>query len=81
MNAQTRLTARTSWGQPTTANSNLDGVTGSYKNVVAGSLNGTLIKTIIVKAIVSTTTDGMVRLFVQKGSIVTILMEIPVPHH
>ncbi len=77
--SQTMFKAKVRWGQLTTANSNLDGLTGAYVNVVTGGGNGTLIKTIIIKGTVSTTQDGMIRLFIKSGSNVTLIMEIPIP--
>jgi len=83
MKAETQLVAHTSWVTISVANSNLDGTTGTYGSVVTGSTKGTLIKSLIIKAQVSTTTDGMVRIFVKNDgtpdSNVNLLMEIPIP--
>jgi hypothetical protein len=61
-----------------TANSNLDG-TGTLATLITGTNNGTLIKSITVKAIGSSTI-GMVRLFISTGGgTPTLFMEIPIP--
>ncbi|MGE0568124.1 MAG: hypothetical protein AB7O73_09260 [Bacteroidia bacterium] len=52
----------------TTGNSNLDGSTGTYYSVLTGSTNGTLIKTLIIKA-QQTTSLGMIRVFAQKSGL------------
>jgi hypothetical protein len=78
MAAETQYTANTGKVTISTANSNLDG-TGTLGTLLTGASNGTLIKTIIVKATVSTT-EGMVRVFIYDGSSNTrLLQEIPVP--
>jgi hypothetical protein len=83
MKAETKYTALTSWAVISTANTNLDGTTGVYGTVVNGDGDGTLIKSIIIKSQVSTTTNGMIRLFVKNDgtpdSNVNLLMEIPIP--
>lgn len=66
MAEETQYTAKTGIVQISTANSNLDG-TGTLGNVITGAAYGTLIKTISIKAIV-TTTKGMVRLFVENAT-------------
>lgn len=78
MAAETQYTPNTGMVTISTANSNLDG-TGTLGTVITGASNGTLIKTITIKAIV-TTTQGMVRIFVDdaKGGIV-LLKEIEIP--
>jgi hypothetical protein len=62
-----------------TANSNLDG-TGTLATVVTGASNGTLIRSITIKAIV-TTTRGMVRLYIEdSGATFTdLIMEVEIP--
>jgi len=81
--AETKLVALTSWTIISTANSNLNGTTGSYGVVVTAASNGTLVKTILIKSQVTTSADGMIRLFVQNDgspdSNVNLLMEIPIP--
>lgn len=81
----TNYTANTSASSISVANSNLDGTTGTVVTVyTAGSsatYKGSKIKSIIIKGITSSTSDGMIRLFIQNtGSTVTrLFMEIPVP--
>lgn len=81
----TNYTANTGVGVVTTANSNLDGTTGSVITILtagaSATYRGTLIKSIVIKAIGSPTVDGMVRLYIQNtGSTVTKLFtEIFVP--
>lgn len=76
MAAETQYTASTAFATVSSANSSLDG-TGAV-TVLTGASNGTLVKTVTVKATVSTT-NGMVRLFVYDGSSSKIIMEVPVP--
>jgi hypothetical protein len=59
-----------------TQNSNLDG-TGPITSIITAASNGTLIKTLIIKAQVSTT-QGMIRLYVNSGGQNRILSEINV---
>jgi len=64
-----------------TANSNLDGTTGTYGTVFTASAGnkGSLISSVTIKAQVSTT-PGMVRLFLNSPGVVTgCIAEIPVP--
>ena len=81
----TNYTANTGIGTVSTANSNLDGTTGTVSTILtagaAGTYKGCNIKSIIIKGTASTTVDGMIRLFIQNsGSTVTqLLMEVPVP--
>ena len=82
----TNYTANTGVGLISAANSNLDGtgtvVTIFTAGTTASGYNGSRIKSIVIKAIVSTgtTTDGMVRLFIQDtGSTTTLFTEIFVP--
>lgn len=75
---ETVYTANTGLITISTANSNLDGG-GTLETIITGSANGTLIKTLIIKA-QTDTSHGMIRLFVQKsGGSNTLLREIPVP--
>lgn len=61
-----------------TANTNLDG-TGTLGTVLTAASNGTLIKTITIKA-TGTTTRGMIRLYIGDGSTFTrIIDEVDVP--
>lgn len=60
-----------------TANSNLDG-SGTLGTVLTGASNGTLVKTVTVKA-TGNTSQGMVRLFVWDGSNNRLLTEVEVP--
>lgn len=77
MAAETQYTANTGCVTISTANSNLDG-TGTLGTVLTGASNGTLIKSIIVKAQTSTT-QGMIRLFVNGGGATELIAEIEVP--
>ncbi|HWY13298.1 MAG TPA: hypothetical protein VN026_18345 [Bacteroidia bacterium] len=78
MAAETQYTAQTGIQQVTTANSNLDGTTGTYCSaILTGASSGTLIVSITCKA-VATTTEGMIRLFVSGGGATRMIMEIPV---
>lgn len=77
MAAETQYTANTGMVKISTANSNLDG-SGTLGTVLTGASNGTLIKTVTVKA-TSNTSQGMVRLFVYDGSNNRLLTEIEVP--
>lgn len=61
-----------------TANSNLDG-TGSLGTVLTATQDGTLVKSIIIKA-TGNTTLGMVRLFIDNGGgTIVLLQEIMIP--
>ncbi|MGZ3949111.1 MAG: hypothetical protein ACXVPU_13520 [Bacteroidia bacterium] len=82
----TNYTANTGVGLISVANSNLDGtgtvVTVFTAGTAANGYKGARIKSIIIKAIVSTgtTTDGMVRLFIQDtGSTTKLFTEVFVP--
>lgn len=77
MAAETQYTANTGMVKISTANSNLDG-SGTLGTVLTGASNGTLIKTVTVKA-TGNTSQGMVRLFVYDGSNNRLLREIQVP--
>jgi hypothetical protein len=82
MKSETKYIAHTSWVVISIANSNLDGITGTYYDVVRANSNGTFIKTLIIKSQVTTTSNGMVRLFVKNGTPnnnVNLLKEIPIP--
>jgi hypothetical protein len=79
----TNYTANTGIGTVSIANANLDGTTGTVATILtAGSsatYKGCMIKSIVIKALGSPTTDGMIRLFIQNtGSTVTqLLTEVP----
>jgi len=78
MAAETQYIANTGLVTISTANPNLDG-TGAFGTVIkAADLVGLLIKTIIVKAAQSTT-QGVVRLFINDGTNTKLLKEIEVP--
>jgi hypothetical protein len=66
MAAETQFTANTGMVSISTANSNLDG-TGTLGTVLTAASNGTDIKSITIKSTV-TTTEGMVRLFLDDGN-------------
>lgn len=76
MAAETQYTANTAMAPIAEANSNLDG-TGAV-TILTGASNGTLIKTVVIKA-QGNTTPGMVRLFVYDGTNTKILAEVEVP--
>jgi hypothetical protein len=79
MAEETQYTANTGWATISTANSSLDG-SGTLGTVLtAGGANGTLIKSVIVKAQAGGTGRGMVRLFVDNGAgTIRLIKEIPV---
>ncbi|MGB3949062.1 MAG: hypothetical protein WBM13_13840 [Bacteroidia bacterium] len=81
----TNYIANTNSATISVANSNLDGTTGTVVTVfTAGSsatYNGCKIKSIVIKGVTSSTTDGMIRLFIQNtaSSVTKLFTEIPVP--
>lgn len=77
MAAETQYTANTAMATISTANSNLDG-TGTLGTVLTAAANGTLLKTVTVKAIVNTT-QGMVRLFIYDGVNTKLIAEVEIP--
>jgi len=78
MAAETQYTANTGMVQISTANSALDG-SGTLGTVLTAASSGTVIKSVIVKAITNVT-EGMVRLFIDdNNSTKELLLEIPVP--
>ncbi len=80
MAQETQYTANTGMVSISTANSNLDG-TGTLGTVLTASAagtNGTLIKSVTVKA-TGNTTQGMVRLFIYDGTNTRLVAEIEVP--
>lgn len=78
MAEETQYTANTGMQTISTANTNLDGTGTLSAAIITGASNGTLIKTVTVKAQVNTT-QGMVRLFVYDGSNTKLLTEIEIP--
>jgi hypothetical protein len=77
MAAETQYTANTGMVNISTANSNLDG-TGTLGAVLTAASNGTLIKSVTCKALVSTT-EGTLRLYVYDGTSTRLIQEIHVP--
>lgn len=77
MASETQYTANTGCVTISTANSNLDG-TGTLGAVLTGAANGTLIKSIIIKA-QTNTTQGMVRLYSNGGGATELIAEIEIP--
>lgn len=78
VNERVKYTANTGTGLISTANANIDG-TGTLVSIITGASNGTLVRTITCKGIVSTS-RGMVRIFVNNGSSTTgLLFEIEIP--
>ncbi len=78
MAEETQYTANTGMQTVSTANPNLDG-TGTISNaIITGASSGTLIKTVTIKAQVSTT-QGVVRLFVYDGTNTKLLTEVEIP--
>lgn len=76
MAEETQFTVNMGLATISTANGNRDG-TGTIGNVITGASNGTLIKTVTVKA-QTNTTEGIIRLYVYNGTITGLLAEIPV---
>ena len=71
------LTANTGINVIDTANPNLDG-SGTIVQVFTAGINGSIVKSIIVKAI-QPTTSGMIRLFRQNGSDIVLFKELIMP--
>ncbi len=76
MAKETQYTANTAMATIDTQNTNMDG-TGAV-TVLTGASNGTLIKTVKIKA-QGNTTPGMVRLFVYEGANTKIIAEVEIP--
>jgi hypothetical protein len=74
--AQYASTPRCAIAQATTANTARDG-TGTIATVFTSGTNGSRIDAIDIKA-VSTTTAGMIRLFIHDGTNTRLLTELPV---
>lgn len=79
MAEETQYTASTGLVSIATANGERDG-TGTLGTVLTGAANGTLIKSVLIKAITNTT-QGMIRLFVDdaSGTNIRLIKEILVP--
>lgn len=78
MAEETQYTANTGMRTISTANSNLDGSGSISEAIITGASNGTIIKTVTIKAI-GNTTHGMVRLFIYDGSNTKLASEIEIP--
>lgn len=78
MAEETQYTANTGMQTISTANSNLDGTGTLSSAIVTGASNGTLIKTVTIKA-QGNTTQGMVRLFIYDGTNTKLISEIEIP--
>lgn len=74
--AQYASTPKCGVGQVSVANTNRDG-TGTIATVFSAGANGSRIDAIDIKA-VSTTTAGMIRLFLHDGTNTRLLTEVPV---
>lgn len=77
---RTKYTASTGSYNMVTANTNLDGTSGTFYTILECSVaNGTLIKTITIKA-ATTLTKGMVRLFINDNATNPFLIaEVEIP--
>lgn len=71
------VTPRIGMAEVTVANTNRDGTTGAYVDVIIGAATGTRVAEIVIQASV-TTTAGMVRLFVTDGVTTSMFDEITV---
>jgi hypothetical protein len=78
MAAETQYTVQLGMQQVSTANSNLDGTTGTYSNtIVTGASNGSLVLRAKIKSTM-TCSQGMIRFFVTGGGSTRLIMEVPV---
>lgn len=77
INERAKYTANTGTTIISTANTNLDG-TGTLGTVLTAASNGTLVKTVFIKAITNTT-RGMIRLFITGGGNTRLFAEVKVP--
>src|ERR1044072_965439 len=77
MAEETLYTANTGCVSISTANTNLDG-TGTLGTVLTAGSNGTLVKSVTIKA-QTNTTQGMVRLFITGGGATQLIAEIEIP--
>lgn len=71
------VTPRIGITQVSVANTNYDGTTGTYADVIIGAATGTRIAEIVIQA-AATTTAGMVRLFITNGVITRMFDEVSV---
>ena len=71
------VTPRIGMAELSAANTNRDGTTGTYVDVIIGASTGTRIAEIVVQASV-TTTAGMVRLFITDGVTTRMFDEVSV---
>ncbi|MCW3071902.1 MAG: hypothetical protein JWO44_1792 [Bacteroidetes bacterium] len=81
INERVQYTAVSSEALIDTANPNLDG-SGAFGTLMIGSFNGTLVRSLTIKAI-GNTTLGMIRIFVRHNvfhGATALLTEIPVPY-
>lgn len=71
------VTPRIGMAQVSVANTNYDGVTGTYVDLIVGASTGTRIAEIVTQA-AATTTAGMVRLFITNGVTTRMFDEISI---
>lgn len=71
------VTPRIGMAQVSVANTNYDGTTGTYVDVITGASTGTRVAEIVIQA-AATTTAGMVRLFITDGTTTRMFDEISV---
>lgn len=71
------VTPRIGFTQVSTANTNYDGTTGTYADVIVGAATGTRIAEIVIQAAASTSA-GMVRLFITNGVTTRMFDEVSV---
>lgn len=71
------VTPRIGMAQATVANASYDGTTGTYVDVIVGASTGTRIAEIVIQA-ASSTSAGMVRLFMTNGITTRMFDEIAV---
>lgn len=76
-NDYAKLTGNTGIVTISVANSNLDG-TGAMQLVCTGAQEGTIIKSLIIKALGQVNT-GMVRFFIYDGTSYSLFREVPIP--
>jgi hypothetical protein len=74
INERAKFTANTGMALVNTANANLDG-TGTTVTLLSGGSNGTLLKSITIKAL-GEPTEGMIRLFMFNGANYYLIDEI-----
>lgn len=73
----TNFRAVNGYGTVETANSSLDG-SGTIVDLLTGRDYGTIIDTVVIKAI-QDTSPGMIRFFLKSGGGYTLIREVPVP--